>query len=63
MTMGFIARFLMALAAPIAALFVTHDAANFGVVQMMVAVLLFTGLAAALAFVPRPSKQAKTEQR
>jgi hypothetical protein len=51
--MGLIARFLMALAAPLAALFVTHDAANFGVVQMIVAVLLFTAFAGVLAFWPR----------
>jgi hypothetical protein len=60
--MGLIARFLMALAAPLAALFVTQDAANFGVVQMIVAVLLFTGLAGVLAFWPHGrSKSTPTE--
>ena len=48
--MGFIARLFLALAAPITALFITEDAANFGVVQMMIAVLLFVSLVAALAF-------------
>jgi hypothetical protein len=51
--MGFIARLFLALAAPITALFITEDAANFGVVQMMIAVLLFVSLVAALAFWPR----------
>jgi hypothetical protein len=60
--MGFIARFFLALAAPIAALFVTEDAANFGVVQMMIAILLFVSLAAVLAFWPRGgSKPLPTE--
>lgn len=41
---------LMALAAGIAALFVARDAANFGVVQMVVTVLLFAGLVALIVF-------------
>lgn len=41
---------LMALAAGIAALFIAPDAANFGVVQMVVSVLLFAGLIALIVF-------------
>jgi hypothetical protein len=48
-----IARILMLLAAPITALFVSRDALNFDVVQMIVAVTMFTALVAALAFWPK----------
>ena len=51
--MGLIARLLLLLAAPIAALFVARDALNFNVVQMIVAVGLFTACVAAVAFWPR----------
>ncbi len=51
--MSVIARLLLLLAAPIAALFVARDALNFSVVQMMVASVLFAILVAAAAFWPR----------
>jgi hypothetical protein len=51
--MSLIARILLLLAAPIAALFVARDALNFGVVQMIVATILFTSMVAAAAFWPR----------
>ncbi len=41
---------LMALAAGIAALFIAPDAANFGVVQMVVSVMLFAGLVGLIVF-------------
>jgi ABC-type phosphate transport system auxiliary subunit len=47
--MTWFARLLLFIAGPIAAWFVARDAANFGVVQMIVAMLLivaFVGLAA-----------------
>ncbi|MDB5501512.1 MAG: hypothetical protein JWR89_1414 [Tardiphaga sp.] len=50
--MSLIARLLLFLAAPIAALFVARDALNFGVVQMIVATILFAVLVAAAAFWP-----------
>ncbi|MEH2481281.1 hypothetical protein V1282_004638 [Nitrobacteraceae bacterium AZCC 2146] len=53
MFMSLIARILLLLAAPIAALFVARDALNFGVVQMVVATILFTAMVAAAAFWPR----------
>jgi hypothetical protein len=53
MAMSLIARILLLLAAPIAALFVARDALNFGVVQMIVATILFTAAVAAAAFWPR----------
>ena len=49
---GLFVRLLMVIAAPIAAWFVGRDALNFPVVQMVVAIGLFTLLAAALAFAP-----------
>lgn len=51
--MDLIVRFFLVLAAPITAFFVSRDALNFGVVQVMVAVALFVILVAALAFWPR----------
>jgi hypothetical protein len=51
--MSLIARILLLLAAPIAALFVARDALNFGVVQMIVVTILFTAMVAAAAFWPR----------
>lgn len=52
-TMDLIVRIFLVLAAPITALFVSRDALNFSVIQMMVAVVLFVMLVAALAFWPR----------
>jgi len=49
---GWIVRILFILAAPIAALLVSRDALNFGLVQTMVVMILITGtvgLAAALS--------------
>lgn len=54
--MGLIARLLLLLAAPIAALFVARDALNFSIVQMIVAVGLFTAFVAMLAFWPKRQK-------
>lgn len=51
--MGLIARLLLLLAAPIAALFVARDALKFDIVQMVVAVGLFTAFVAAVAFWPQ----------
>lgn len=58
--MSLIASILMLLAAPITALFVSRDALNFDVIQVIVAVTMFTALVAALAFWPK-SKAGKTE--
>lgn len=41
---------LMALAAGIAAIFIARDAANFGVVQMVISVLLLAGMVAIIVF-------------
>jgi hypothetical protein len=53
--MDIIVRFFLLLAAPITALFVSREAMNFGVIQVLVAIALFVGLVAALAFWPRKS--------
>ena len=42
--MGWIIRCLLLLAAPIAALFVSRDALNFGIIEMLVATILIVGL-------------------
>lgn len=47
--LAWIVRFLLLLAAPIAALFVSRDALNFGIVEMLVAIVLFVGVALAAA--------------
>jgi len=44
-----IIRCLLFLAAPIAALFVSRDALNFGVFEMLVAIILIVGFALAAA--------------
>lgn len=49
---GWVARVVMSAAAVIAGWFVARDAANFGVVQAAVAVLLLTAIVAAVAFRP-----------
>lgn len=46
--MAWVVRFLLFLAAPIAALFVSRDALNFGIVEMLVAIVLIVGLALAV---------------
>ncbi len=58
--MDLIVRLFLVLAAPITALFVSRDALNFSVIQVMVAVALFVVLVAALAFWPK-RKSGKTE--
>lgn len=57
--MDLIVRLFLVLAAPITALFVSRDALNFSVIQVMVAVALFVVLVAALAFWPRPGSSKK----
>jgi hypothetical protein len=47
--MAWIVRILFILAAPIAALLVSRDALNFGIVQTMVAMILVTGFVALAA--------------
>ncbi len=47
-----IVRLFLLLAAPITALFVSRDALNFDVVQVIVAVILFTAAVAVAAFWP-----------
>lgn len=51
--MDLIVRLFLLVAAPIAALFVSRDALNFSVIQVLVAIALFIALVAALAFWPR----------
>ena len=57
--MSVIARLLLLLAAPIAALFVARDALNFSLVQTMVASVLFAILVAVAAFWPRRQSGSK----
>jgi hypothetical protein len=60
-TMDLIVRLFLVLAAPITALFVSRDALNFSIIQVMVAVALFVVSVAALAFwPPRRSGNPKT---
>lgn len=47
--LAWIIRCLLLLAAPIAALFVSRDALNFGVFEMLVAVVLMVGIVLAAA--------------
>jgi hypothetical protein len=47
--LAWIVRCLLFLAAPIAALFVSRDALNFGIVETLVAVILIVGFALAAA--------------
>lgn len=42
--LAWIVRCLLLLAAPIAALFVSRDALNFGIVEMLVAIILMVGV-------------------
>lgn len=55
--MDLIVRLFLVLAAPITALFVHRDALNFSVIQMIVAIVLFVMLVAAVAFWPRRQSQ------
>jgi hypothetical protein len=50
--LGWVVRLVMAAAGVVAGWFVARDAANFGVVQMVVSLLLITILVAAAAFWP-----------
>ena len=47
--LAWIIRCLLFLAAPIAALFVSRDALNFGIIEMMVAMILIVAFAIAAA--------------
>jgi hypothetical protein len=47
--LAWIIRCLLLLAAPIAALFVSRDALNFGVFEMLVAIMLMVGVVLAAA--------------
>lgn len=49
---GWLSRILLVVSGFIASLFVARDALNFGLVQMTIAVLLFTLFVAFLAFWP-----------
>ncbi|MCX7318667.1 MAG: hypothetical protein NT113_03920 [Hyphomicrobiales bacterium] len=51
--MSLLARIFMLLAAPITALFVSRDALNFDIIQMIVAMTMLTAVVAALLFWPR----------
>ena len=51
--MGWVVRLVLVLAGAIAAIFVARDAANFGVVQGMVAVALIAAVVVALAMTRR----------
>jgi hypothetical protein len=55
--MVWIIRLLLFIAAPIAALFVARDTLNFGIVQMMVAIVLIVVALAVVAFWPRSPGQ------
>ena len=60
--LAWIVRCLLLLAAPIAALFVSRDALNFGIVEMLVAIILMVGLVlAASAWTLRRKSPAKKE--
>lgn len=60
---AWIVRCLLFLAAPIAALFVSRDALNFSIIEMLVAILLLVGfvMAAAAATMRRPPTTGSTE--
>jgi hypothetical protein len=47
--LAWIVRCLLLLAAPIAALFVSRDALNFGIIEMLVATMLIVGFVLAVA--------------
>ncbi len=47
--LAWIIRCLLLLAAPIAALFVSRDALNFGIIEMLVAIMLMVGAVLAAA--------------
>jgi hypothetical protein len=47
--LAWIVRCLLFLAAPIAALFVSRDALNFGIFEMLVAIILIVGFVLAVA--------------
>jgi hypothetical protein len=58
MVMAWILRIVLIIAAPLAALFVSRDALNFGIVETLVAVILIAGAAllAALWTLRRPGE-------
>lgn len=47
--LAWVIRCLLLLAAPIAALFVSRDALNFGIIEMLVAIMLMVGVVMAAA--------------
>jgi hypothetical protein len=47
--LAWIVRCLLLLAAPVAALFVSRDALNFGIIEMLVAVILMVGVVMVIA--------------
>jgi hypothetical protein len=51
--LSWIVRILLALAAPIAALFVSRDALNFGTMQTMISIILIAAFVALVAMWPR----------
>ncbi len=63
--LGFIVRILFILAAPIAALLVSRDALNFGLVQTMISMILVTamvGLVAALTGRTPPTRSPSSDR-
>ena len=47
--LAWVIRCLLLLAAPIAALFVSRDALNFGIIEMLIAIMLMVGVVMAAA--------------
>jgi hypothetical protein len=47
--LAWIVRCLLLLAAPMTALFVSRDALNFGIIEMLVAIMLIAGVVLAVA--------------
>lgn len=54
--LNWLVRFLFVVAGFIASIFVTRDALNFGIVQMVVVVILFTTIFVIVAFWPELKK-------
>jgi hypothetical protein len=62
--LAWIIRGLFFVAAPIAALFVSRDALNFGIIEMLIAIILIVGFVmTAAAWTLRPSRSAATRSR
>lgn len=56
--LGWIVRILFVIAAPVTALFVAHDALNFGLIQTFVTMLLVTALVGLMAAYSGRSRRA-----